>query len=336
MLSPVEKKWRLFRSYAGGFPLWCAWQVTYRCNFRCSFCHYWKDPMGADPEPTVKDFQTGAKRLAGMGSLMISLAGGEPLIRTDLPEIVGALSEFHFPFVTTNGYLADRSMTRDLMDAGLWGASVSVDYADQRKHDRRRGVRGAWHAAVKAIEQFVAAAKNPWQRVNMMAVLMDDNLDEIEGLLKLSGKLGAYFMVQPYCHLKTGSKRYQPGTDGVSERLLELRSRYGNFLSNKSFLSKFDQAADGGVPGCRAGKSFFNIDSRGDVAICVERRAKPVANIVKDKTCTIVHELRRAAKGNTCRKCWYNCRGEIEAVFDPEGLLCFLPTLLFDRSRPRT
>ena len=41
----------------------------------------------------------------------------------------------------------------------------------------------------------------------------------------------------------------------------------------------------------------------------------------------------RAARGNTCRDCWYNCRGEVECLYRPVSLLKSLPTLLFDHGK---
>ena len=90
------------------------------------------------------------------------------------------------------------------------------------------------------------------------------------------------------------------------------------------------------MPGCRAGKAFFNIDSTGDVAICVERKASPVANLFRDSIRTILRRLRAAARSNACRGCWYNCRGEIESLYRPMSLACSLPTLLFDRGRAKS
>ena len=64
MFSSVQKKWRLFRAWASRHPVWCAWQVTYRCNFRCRFCHYWHDPLGQSDEPAVADYALGARKLS--------------------------------------------------------------------------------------------------------------------------------------------------------------------------------------------------------------------------------------------------------------------------------
>jgi len=331
MLSPTEKKWRLFRAWTSNHPLWCAWQVTYRCNFRCRFCHYWHDPLGRADEPTVADYAAGARKLAGMGTLLISLAGGEPLLRADLPDIVAAIGEYHFPFVTTNGWLVTPQSARDLMHAGVWGVSVSIDYARSDPHDRRRGMVGAWEQAWRAVELLSAARIHKFQRVNVIAVLMEDNFDELEGLLAMSARRCAYFMVQPYGHLKTGSRAYVHDNGPVSPRLLQLRRTWRNFLSNPYYLGLFDAFLGGGVGNCRAGRAFFNIDSTGDIAPCVERRGHPVANLYRDDVRAIRDRLRHASKDNRCVACWYNCRGEVESLYRPWGLLKSLPTLLFDR-----
>jgi MoaA/NifB/PqqE/SkfB family radical SAM enzyme len=332
MFCPTTKKVRLFRAWATRHPLWCAWQVTYRCNFRCRFCHYWHDPLGLAPEPPVGQFADGARKLASFGSLLISLAGGEPMIRTDLPDIVRAIGEYHFPFVTTNGWLVTAESARDLMEAGVWGVSVSIDYADPDRHNAARGMDDAWQNAWRAVELLSAARVHKWQRVNVMCVLLNDNIDQIEPLIAMAAKRDAYFMVQPYGQIKTGSKAFiHKGP--VGGRLVELRRRWPNFLSNPCYLQRFDQFLAGGVPGCKAGRAFFNIDSSGGVAICVERKTRPIANLYSDSAAVIHQRLRAASTNNACTACWYNCRGEVESLYSPKSLWKSLPTFLKDQGR---
>ena len=331
-VSSQGKKWRLFRAWAGRHPVWCAWQVTYRCNFRCGFCPYWQDPMGRLPEAPLEDYVRGSRKLATVGSMLVSLAGGEPMLRRDLPEIVRAVAEFHFPFITTNGYLVTESKADELMAAGLWGASVSIDYADPTRHDEARKVSGAFDRAVAALRHFAKARRHPWQRVNLMTVLLHDNIDHLDALAELAGDCGAYIMIQPYSHLKTGSREFSP-TRGVSDRLLAWKDRNSNVLSNRHFLSLYDVALNGGVPKCLAGTAFFNIDSTGDVAICVENRPQPVGNLHDDSMSRLGQSMRRAGRANDCQCCWYNCRGEVEMLYSLRGLVRSLPTLFFDRGR---
>ena len=336
MLSILAKKFRLFRAWTSRHPIWCSWQVTYRCNFRCRFCQYWHDPLGLADEPTVADFETGSRKLASYGTLMVSLAGGEPLLRTDLSDIVHAVGRYHFPFITTNGWFVTPPVAGELMQAGLWGASVSIDYARPARHDEQRGMDGAWDQAWRAVEMLAEARVAEHQRINVIAVLLDDNIDELGDIAAMAAARGAFFMVQPYGHLKTGSRAYQHNNGLVSPRLLALHAQHRNVLSNPRYLALFDTFLNGGVPDCRAGRAFFNIDSTGDVAICVERKARPLANLYRDTPQNIHRRLRLASRQNRCTECWYNCRGEVESLYKIDGLTKALPTFIFDRGKPET
>lgn len=290
--------------------------------------------MGEMAEQPLDEIRIGAQKLGRMGSLFVSIAGGEPLLRDDIIDVARTISEFHLAFVTTNGWNVTPELASDLFKAGLWGVSVSLDYADADRHDRARGKPGAFDQAIRALEYLTKARRYDWQRVNVMGVLLHDNLDQIESLLRLAAEYDAYFMVQPYCDRKTGSSRFIAERDHVVPRLLELKDRYPNFLSNRHFLSQFDAALNGGIPGCRAGHAFFNIDSCGDIAICVEERSRPVANLYRDSVADIRRKLHERARTNACTDCWYNCRGEIEMLYSPVAIWRSLPTFLFNWGRP--
>ncbi len=325
--SPWRKRAGLLKAYLARRPVWCAWQVTYRCNFRCSFCNYWQTPSAPDDELTVEEFALGAEKLARWGSLLISVGGGEPLLRPDIVDIVRELARYHFVFLTTNGWLVTPELARALYEAGLWGVSVSLDYVDPESHDRQRGRPGAHRRALEALRTFARARTARYQRVNLLSVLSHDNPDDMPGLAEMALECEANFMVQPYSPLKTGDRSFLP-PDGVSRGLLELHAEMPNFLSNTRFLARFDEAHNGGVPGCRAGRSFFNVDERGLVSLCVERRAEPLGSLIDDEVEELGRRLERAAQGNRCRACWYNCRGEVESLYEFRGLLGSLPTYL--------
>jgi MoaA/NifB/PqqE/SkfB family radical SAM enzyme len=278
----------------------------------------------SESETTLEEFATGARNLAQTGALFINLAGGEPLLRRDLVEIVREVSRFHFTFITTNGWLVTRENAKALFEAGLWGASVSLDYADAEKHDARRGVKGAFERAVNALGILSEARIKGHQRVNLQAVLLDDNLDEMPRLAQLARERRANFMVQPYCTLKTGDRRFV-SRRSVSKRLLALKRRYPNFLSNPLFIGAFDRSLSEGVPGCRCGVSFFNIDQFGRVAKCVEDRRHPVGSVRTDDAKVLLKRLRERYRSNTCTKCWYNCRGEVEVLYSLRGLVRTIP-----------
>jgi MoaA/NifB/PqqE/SkfB family radical SAM enzyme len=278
-------------------------------------------------EPTVEQYASGAAKLAQLGTLLVSLAGGEPMLRTDLTDIIRVIGKYHFPLVTTNGWFVTPRSAGDLMASGVWGVSVSIDYASSAPHDKRRGMDGAWKQAWRAVEMLVEARKHKFQRVNVMSVLLEDNIGDLERIVEMAHERGAHFMVQPYGFRKTGSHAYAHNNGPVSPRLMQLQKRWPNFLSNPNYLARFDEFLDGGISRCRAGRAFFNIDSTGDIAICVEHKNTPVANIYRNNPQTIVSRLSAAAAGNRCTDCWYNCRGEVENLYDLRGLVKSLPTL---------
>jgi len=326
-LLNAKKKVSLFSNYVRKRPVWCMWQVTYRCNFRCSFCNYWQYEVQRELELKPEDYALGGRKLKSIGTMMISLAGGEPFLRKDLPQIVEALVPYHFVFITTNGWLVTPENARAVFEAGAYGVSVSIDFADPGKHDERRGVKGAHERAVRALRILSEARTADYQRVNLNCVLMHDNLEEIEDLILLARENGALFMVQPYGKLKTGDETYLPKR-GVAEKLLELWEKHDNFISNREFLRRFDQHLSEGVPGCRAGQAFFNIDNYGNVSKCVEFAGDVVGNVVHDDARLLLERLHAKYKTNRCRGCWYNCRGEMESLYTWAGARAGLPKLL--------
>lgn len=314
------KKLKLVKNFLTNRPLFCSWQVTYCCNFKCNFCDYWKIKPNPKDELSLENIEIASKKLARIGSLIISVAGGEPLLRNDLPEIIKILSKDHFPVITTNGFLVKEDIAKKLFKNGLLGVSVSIDYNDSKTHDQMRGVSGAFDNAIKALEIFSRQRTNKNQHVNILSVLKDDNLQHTEELIKLAQKYSASFMTQPYCSLKTGRGIFDKNQDFMpSRKLLELKKKYKNFKSSYNFLSLFDKYIERGIPNCRAGVSFFNIDNYGNIAKCVEDMGNPIGNILTIPTKKIVPLLKDKNKTNTCQNCWYNCRGETELLYTFKG-----------------
>jgi MoaA/NifB/PqqE/SkfB family radical SAM enzyme len=331
---PLNKKLRFFKAYMTGKPVWVTWQVTYNCKYACSFCDYWQNDFKPEEENSLEDFRIGSKKLAELGSMIISLAGGEPLLRPDLHKIVAIMAEDHFPYFTTSGSGMTKTRARQLWESGLWGATISIDYADPERHARARGVKYAFERAITAIEQLLATRTDPsLQRVQIMSVLTDDNLDEMPGLAELAEKLGVWWRVQPYSAMKTGDQKLRH-LHGAPEVLLDLKRRYPRtFHSNALYLEKFDQAANGGISGCIAGKSMFNIDNNMVVSKCVEfNSSEPLGNLRTDSMSTVLAALRNAHRNNTCTDCWYSCRGEVEVLYHPRGFADRMSSLLWQDS----
>ena len=61
--------------------------VTQRCNLSCRFCYSEDEGRNALPDPSTKDLCTAIDLLASFGCERLIVSGGEPFLRSDLPQI---------------------------------------------------------------------------------------------------------------------------------------------------------------------------------------------------------------------------------------------------------
>lgn len=121
--------------------------VTDRCNFRCTYCMP-KEIFGDDypflPKQELLSFEEisrVARLFASLGVKKLRLTGGEPLLRRDLPALVGMLTEIEGIEdigLTTNGLLL-KQYAQPLYDQGLRRINISLDALDPELFARMNG-----------------------------------------------------------------------------------------------------------------------------------------------------------------------------------------------------
>lgn len=289
-------------------------QVTRRCNFKCQICDFWKTEHSQAKELSLAEIEVISDKLSSFGTLAISLAGGEPVLREDLLSIIRILAKKHFPIMITNGWFINKENARALWSAGLQEISVSVDYADAAQHDTMRGCAGAFEKATTALQLLHDHRPSLRNRVHMISVLMDDNIEEIEKMILLAKELGVTYMVNLYSYQR-GKKEERLPKEKVSEKLLSLKAKYPHFVSLTSYLRQIDEALENkGVSNCQAGRFYMNIDNYGQVSRCTETTDQPLANFLVDSPTQIKAKLLAAQQNSTCRHCWTSCRGWAESL----------------------
>ncbi len=112
--------------------------VTDRCNFRCPYCmpsEIYGEAYEFLPRAEILTFEE-LTRLIGifaeLGIEKLRVTGGEPLLRNDLPQLLGMLSSIDGIddlTLTTNGYLLSQ-FAQPLKDAGLSRITISLDSLD--------------------------------------------------------------------------------------------------------------------------------------------------------------------------------------------------------------
>ncbi len=289
-------------------------QILYACNYGCSICDFWQPAWRGKPRLSAADVGVISEKLNRIGPQIVSIGGGEPMLHPELPEIVGALARHHFPVMITNGSLVTPELARRLFQAGMVEISVSLDYVDPQKHDAQRGARGAYTRGIEALKVLHASRTHPEQRVNMISVIMEDNLPDMEPSIRLCQDMGITFLVTLYSHSRGTKPRRVPPAQ-LSRRLLELKQRHRHFVALRGYLERFSEAMEsGGVGPCYAGRNLCNIDSQGNVTLCIDRLEDPVGNLLADDALELEQRLLDRHCSNRCRDCWTSCRGSIEAI----------------------
>jgi len=323
-LSGASKKARLARAFLRAEPVHCTWQLSPRCESFCHFCEHRAE--SATDELDTAGCAAVAAELGRSDSLLVTFTGSEPFLRHDLAAIVAAAAARHFPLLVTNGWLVTPDRARAVWTAGLEAATVSVEDALAERHDASTGVPGSHARAVRALESLGGERTRSTQRVNVRTRLRSGDLGPLERVLDLAARLGATVSVEAAFPL--------PQLDGdaaaVVARLRELRRRHPHLRSAGPALEAMGQAVSGGVPGCLAGRAFFNVDHRGRVTKCVEFRgpADRVGALPADGAGSVRSRLRAEHGANGCRACWYSSRAEIESLYTVRGFLAGLRTLV--------
>jgi len=159
--------------------------VTQKCNLRCEYCH---KEGGASPgrEISVDEIVRIVKVALGLEIKHVKITGGEPLVRTDLPEIVRGISGLRRVedlSMTTNGTFLSEEAER-LYDAGLMRVNISLPTLNPEKFRTLTG--GKLRDVIAGIEAAVEAGLSP-VKLNMV-ILRGFNEEEVEDMIEFAAK----------------------------------------------------------------------------------------------------------------------------------------------------
>ncbi len=161
--------------------------LTQRCNLRCVYCHREGQIPGLNlPEMTLEEVVKIARIAVSLGMNRIKLTGGEPLLRTDIVEIVHGLagiSGLHDLSMTTNGTHLS-TLAKPLKEAGLNRINISLPSLDPKIYSTVCG--GNLDEALKGVEATVEVGLNP-VKLNML-VLRSVNTDGISEMIEFARK----------------------------------------------------------------------------------------------------------------------------------------------------
>jgi MoaA/NifB/PqqE/SkfB family radical SAM enzyme len=254
--------------------------VTNRCNLRCSYCN---TPFLDPADLPLSSVEVLFDRLHSVGARRLGLAGGEPLVRKDIGDIV-AIAKGRGFYVTMNTNLSLYTSRRSAVkDVDLFFTSLD---GDQAAHESARG-EGSHEGVLEAIRE-IAAGGRP---VVAISVAGRDNLEGVDALLGEAERSGFRIHFQPQC-TDTEIVRGNLAPELTTERLqrffrtvLEHKLRGRPVASTRPYLEAlsawddfrrialFDPTAR-----CAASRGFLYVDPQGRAFPCAftKGRVAPV------------------------------------------------------------
>ena len=282
-----------FKGAYNEYPVLSEIAVTYRCNLKCDFCYVGRktansySSMKGRGELNTSDIKKILFKIYNEAQVpSVSFTGGEPLLRSDIHELVDYASRIGlWTNLITNGTLLDATMVEDLKRAGLSSAQVSIEgpYADI--HDRITGVSGSFDAAITGIE-LLRDADIP---VHTNTTVSRNNITHLKGIVALAEKVGlkrlSMNLLIP-CGSALSNKRLWVSYSEIGDYILEVK-HYAEKKSIKFLwysplpMCHFNPIAYGfGSKSCAAITGLLSIDPLGNIIPC-SSWLMPVGSLLK-------------------------------------------------------
>ncbi|MHA1632282.1 MAG: radical SAM protein [Candidatus Freyarchaeota archaeon] len=262
----------------GYVPLILSWNVTLKCNLKCPHCYINSAEKELPEELSTEEAKKLIDQIADVSRPLLILSGGEPLLRPDLFTLIQyAKSKGLKVGLGSNGTLIDRETARRLKDAGVDTVSISLDSIHPEKHDRFRGVKGAWERAVNAIK----ALKEEGILIQVNTTVTRENYQEIGQILEFAEKLGVenfhlFFLVPTGRGVKMEDITPEMYEEMIRQTL-EILPRYGlnvKFSCAPQYMRIMHQIhshmrhIQSSMRGCMAAFYYCRISPTGDVTPC--------------------------------------------------------------------
>ncbi|MCB8877836.1 pyrroloquinoline quinone biosynthesis protein PqqE [Acidisoma silvae] len=169
-------------------PMALVAEVTHRCPLRCPYCSNPLEMARAAQEVSTEDWSRVFAEAAALGVLHLHLSGGEPMLRTDLPDLIRAASTAGlYVNLITSGVTMDAAKLGILVDAGLDHVQLSFQHADAAEAERIGGMKGAQARKLDAA-RLIKAAGLP---LTCNFVIHRQNLHDVPAMMALASDLGA-------------------------------------------------------------------------------------------------------------------------------------------------
>lgn len=318
----------LIRYFKAAAPM-VVWNITRKCNLSCSVCHLNSASEADKGELTTEEAKKLIDEMSAMGVPLVSVYGGEPLVRDDFLEIASYATEKGLRVIfSTNSTLISGKVAEKIKNAGLSYVGIDLDGLAQQG-DNGFDVIKALDLALPAIDHL----KNVGLRHGVRITVGEFNSHMLSDIILAVEDAGIRRIA--ICQLIEGRSWREIREE--RKRIMDFLIRYAASKPEMEVVTEHVYA-DGVYilerlkredperarrirslltrqGGCPAGRKLINIDHLGYLHPCLYWKDCTLGNVRKDglaalwnNTNTVLQRLRdrRSWLTGKCRKCDYS------------------------------
>lgn len=176
---------------AGRYVFHCTLELSYACNAKCSHCLVDAPLNSRFADPDIVSLCTIMDKLRDAGCMVLTLSGGEPLMRPDIIDILNEAGKRGFVIrILTNGTLISEKIANTLASLPVRSVEVSLFSADPAEHDRIAGLPGAFAAAIEGIDRLQKLGVETYVR----HIVLANNARSAKALRRIAHAHGAKYV----------------------------------------------------------------------------------------------------------------------------------------------
>jgi MoaA/NifB/PqqE/SkfB family radical SAM enzyme len=312
--------------------------VTYRCDARCVMCNIWQSDKSG--ELSLEDWRGILANRLFAGVQSVSLTGGEPTLRHDLPELAELLMQklpaLRRLTVTTNALATERVVRQCTSLLDLCAAhsvrffvGISLDGVGA-VHDEMRGIPGAFDKVQQTVQEL-QSLRSRGLRMGVNCTLTNRNLHQAGSLRRWSSERGlsVNWIVASFAdsyYANTASEDNLAITGEQREDLIAFLQTLGTHKTPGNLAAYFHADAAGMLERgkarttpCVFQKDGFMLDARGDLQYCMYSRV--LGNAKQQNAADVYFAVENLAHrqeliANQCHNCTITCFLELALAKD--------------------